>query len=205
MPTSATGIHKVPPLHLQGRGTARSAVEGLLRLELPLQPGTSRRGSPPSHKQGRKGFTPSRRSAEHGFTLVELLIVLAIIGLMSALVVLAIPDPRGTLASEAERFAARARAAQERAVMDNRPILVRVDRSGYGFEWREEGEWRPIARRPFEDRKWTEGTAAELDGDSTRIAFDSTGFAEPADLVLARGDERIAVEVADGGKIHVRR
>jgi general secretion pathway protein H len=136
---------------------------------------------------------------------VELLIVLAIVGLMSALVVLAVPDPRGTLTAEAERFAARARAAQERAVMDNRPILVRVDRAGYGFQWRDEGEWQPIGRRPFEDQEWSEGTAAVLDGQSARIAFDSTGFAEPAELILTRGDERIAVEIGDGGRINVRR
>ena len=187
MPISPAGTHRIPPLHSQGRGTARSAVWG------------------PLWRSAEHGFRCSWRSAEHGFTLVELLIVLAIIGLMSALVVLAIPDPRGTLAAEAERFAARARAAQERAVMDNRPVGVRLDGAGYGFEWREEGEWRPIARRPFEDRKWSEGTTAELDDESERIAFDSTGFAEPVELVLVRGNERIAVEVADGGKIHVRR
>jgi general secretion pathway protein H len=171
----------------------------------PPLPREGRNGFTPSWRCAEHGFTPSRRSAEHGFTLVELLIVLAIVGLLSALVVLAVPDPRGTLAAEAERFAARASAAQERAVMDNRPIVVRVDRSGYGFQWRSEGEWRPIGRRPFEDRKWTEGTAPELEGDSASIAFDSTGFAEPAEVILSRGAERIAVEVADGGRIHVRR
>ena len=197
MPTSPAGTPRVPPLHLQGRGTAHSAVEGPLCGPRPAPP--PRRFAP---------WSPSPRASlagRNGFTLVELLIVLAIIGLMSALVVLAIPDPRGTLESEAERFAARARAAQERAVMDNRPVAVRVDRAGYGFEWRSEGEWRPIASRPFEERKWTEGTSAELDGDSARIDFDPTGFAEPAELILTRGDERIAVEVADGGKVHVRR
>ncbi|HEY5724112.1 MAG TPA: GspH/FimT family pseudopilin [Allosphingosinicella sp.] len=205
MPISAIGIHRVPPLHSQGRGTARSAVEGPALCHSPPPRRSASRSPSPGFGRGRNGFTSSWRSAVHGFTLVELLIVLAIIGLMSALVVLAIPDPRGTLAAEAERFAARTRAAQERAVMDNRPVAVRLDSAGYGFEWREEGEWRPIARRPFEDRKWIEGTSVELDGKSERIAFDSTGFAEPAEILLARGGERVAVEVADGGKVHVRR
>jgi general secretion pathway protein H len=89
--------------------------------------------------------------------------------------------------------------------MDNRPIAIRVDRAGYSFEWREAGEWSPIERRPFARQAWKEGTGAELDGGAARIVFDSTGFAEPLDLVLVRGRERVAVEVADGGKVRVVR
>jgi general secretion pathway protein H len=132
------------------------------------------------------------------------MVVLAIIGLMSAAVLVAMPDPRGALAAEAERFAARARAAQERAVMDNRPIAIRVDRSGYAFDWRERGAWRPIGRRPFVAQKWNEGTHAKIEGGAARIQFDSTGFAEPLRLTLSRGRDHVAVEVADGGDIHVR-
>jgi general secretion pathway protein H len=140
----------------------------------------------------------------NGFTLVELLVVLAIIGLMSAAVVLAVPDPRGGLTAEAERFAARTRAARELAVMDNRPIAVRVDAAGYGFDWRVEGEWRPLEQRPFTAQAWSEGTVAAVEGDAARIVFDSTGFAEPLLVTLARDAERVAVEVADGGEVHVR-
>ncbi|MDB5704285.1 MAG: ral secretion pathway protein GspH, partial [Sphingomonas bacterium] len=40
-----------------------------------------------------------------GFTLVELMIVITIIGLASAAVVWALPDPRGRLRDEATHFA----------------------------------------------------------------------------------------------------
>ena len=64
---------------------------------------------------------------ESGFTLVELLVVLVIIGLAAAAVVLAIPDPEGSLQTEAERFAARAKAARDLAIVESRPALLRID------------------------------------------------------------------------------
>ena len=71
-----------------------------------------------------------------GFTLIELMVVITIIGLASAAVVLALPDPRGRLADEAAHFAARASAARDLAVIDARPISVWVSAGGYGFDER---------------------------------------------------------------------
>jgi general secretion pathway protein H len=139
-----------------------------------------------------------------GFTLVELLVVLVIIGLMSAAVVLAMPDPRGGLVAEAERFAARARAAQERAIMDNRSLALRLTAEGYTFERREKGAWQAIEQKPFAAARWQQGTEATAGEGRERLVFDPTGYADPLELVLARGGEQVVVEVADGGDIHVR-
>jgi general secretion pathway protein H len=136
-----------------------------------------------------------------GFTLLELLVVLGIIGMMSAAVVLAIPDPRGSLAGEAERFAARAKAAQERAILGARPLAVRVTGTGYAFDRRESGTWQVIGERPFEQQSWTEGTSAS---GTARIIFDSTGLAEPASLTLRRGPEQVTVDFTYDGSIRVR-
>lgn len=133
---------------------------------------------------------------ERGFTLVELLVVLVLIGLLSAAVVTAMPDPRGSLRAEAERFAARARAAQDKALIDARPMALRVSAAGYGLDQRAGTEWREQVRFA-----WETGTAAAIGDDGQlRILFDSTGLAEPAELVLQRsGDQAVIRIAADGG------
>src|SRR5690606_39996616 len=79
-----------------------------------------------------------------GFTLVELMVVIAIIGVAAGAVVLSMPDPRPTLAVEAERLAARLTLAREEAVMTNRPVARHADTAGYGFESFERAGWTAL-------------------------------------------------------------
>jgi general secretion pathway protein H len=140
--------------------------------------------------------------SEKGFTLVELMVVLTIVGLMSAAVVLAIPDPRGGLVAEAETFAARVRAAGELAIMDNRAVALRLSGAGYSFERRDKGEWRPLAQRPFGEARWVEGTGVAAA--DNRVVFDATGLAEPLEVTLQRGGEQVGVSIGEGGDVRVR-
>ncbi|MGS1017114.1 GspH/FimT family pseudopilin [Allosphingosinicella humi] len=146
-----------------------------------------------------------RRSAEHGFTLVELLIVMTLIGLLSVAVVIAMPDPRGNLVDEAERFAARAKAAQDSAILDGTSMAIRVTQAGYGFDRRDKGAWRPLAAKPFVDTAWDEGAEAAVGDGVMRIVFDPTGIAEPAQVTLMRGDEQAVVAFDQDGGIDVVR
>lgn len=135
-----------------------------------------------------------------GFTLVELLIVLTIFGLLSAAVVIALPDGGVSLREEAERLAARAGAARDRAVISARPVSLRVTASGYAFEERRANQWRPIGQAPFSEQQWAAGTSVS---ESTTIIFDSIGAAESANVALVREDDELTVRIESDGRIEI--
>ena len=137
----------------------------------------------------------------NGFTLVELMVVLVILGLAATAVVLAMPEQGGSLQAEAERFAARAKAARDSAIVEARPVALTIDAGGYAFARRSGGEWHAGQRHA-----WAEGTEAQAAGESASgTRFDSTGLAEPLMLTLRRGERVVAVRIGGDGNVHVRR
>lgn len=142
-------------------------------------------------------------SRRPGFTLVELMVVLAVLGLMATVVVVAIPDGAMTLAAEGDRFAARLKRAQEEAVLVNRPVEVALSDDGYAFRVRKAGGWRPLDEGPFEPETWLVGTAVTADKDVRRVTFDPTGVANPAAFTLRRGGKAVEVLVDAAGNVRV--
>jgi general secretion pathway protein H len=138
---------------------------------------------------------------EGGFTLIELLVVLVIIGLATAAVMLALPQPGGSLAGEADRFAARAKAARDTAILESRAVALQIGRSGYEVARRENDVWLTEAHYD-----WAQRTIPDVGGSSeASIRFDSTGFSESARVTLRRGEEHMAVDIAGDGGVHVVR
>ena len=140
-----------------------------------------------------------------GFTLVELMIVLFIIGLVSAIVVMSMPDPRGRLVDEAERFAGHVIAARDNAVLQSRPMALALDASGYRFEERSEGAWLPQSDGPFAFTKWRDGTVAEqMSGTDKRLIFDPVGLASSdMQVVLKRDSDDVVIRIDRNGTVRV--
>ncbi len=130
-----------------------------------------------------------------GFTLVELLIVLTILGLLSAAAVVAMPDGRGSMRGEAERFAARAAAARDRAVIEARPMALVIEPGAYALQRRRGARWERL-----ETFDWGEDVRASGEG---MIVFDPTGIGDPAQVVLSRDGEQAAVAFGADGSVRV--
>lgn len=134
------------------------------------------------------------------------MVVLVVIALLASTVVLTMPDPRGRLIDDAERFAARARAAQTAAIVESRDIALWVSPAGYGFERYADGQWTAVADQPFTDRVWPEDASVAVPPSGTgraRIVFDATGLNDPLRVTLAREGEEIQVAIGADGTIDV--
>lgn len=143
---------------------------------------------------------PDRCGRRAGFTLVELLMTVAIIGLAAGAVVLSVPDPRPSVAEDAERFAARLSRAREEAVLTNRPVAVETTAAGYAFSAFDGAEWSPLTEGPFGPESWSDGLTV-APAEPVRVVFDPTGVAEPATVTLSRDGRTARVEIDGAGEV----
>lgn len=147
------------------------------------------------------------KPAPNGFTLVELMVVVFIIGLMSAAVVMTMPGAERRALQDAERFAARAAAARDTAVLTARPVRVWVAASGYGFDTRVKGAWQVMTDGALENGNWQEGLSLSTEageGGAAQIVFDASGMPDHAMAVsLSSGQQRAVVNVSGSGEVRV--
>lgn len=147
------------------------------------------------------GKLQRRRS---GFTLIELMVVLAVIGLAASLVLLTAPPLGGGVRTDAERLAARSKLAQDEAYVLGRPLALVLDRTGYSFERRTGFTWRAVQEPPFDRRTWSDGVQPDLVGAGAvvRVVFDPVGGGEPSAIVLRQARESFVVHF-DGSGVRV--
>ncbi len=140
-----------------------------------------------------------------GFSLVELMVALVILSLGATAVVLTLPNAASGLDDEATRFAARAAALRDRAVVEARPMRLWVSASGYGFEMRDGGQWMPLNDRTLRPDDWPAGVTARWnDTAQGRLAFDRLGLPDSdGELVLAVDQSSQIVRIDAGGNVRI--
>lgn len=149
--------------------------------------------------------TGARPASERGFSLVEVMVALAILGLLTGAVLMTLPADGPRLADEAERLAARLEHAREEALAKNRPVEVAFVANGYRFREQRRGAWEPLDGGPFEPQTWPEGLAVAVEAADGRqaVRFDTTGAAEPATIRLSNRTRAVRVAVDAQGETQV--
>lgn len=140
----------------------------------------------------------------NGFTLVELMIVIAVMALLASAVVLTAGSVGGGPQDTATRFASRLAAARDEAILTGRPTSAWMSPSGYGFDQLRQGRWERLEERPFQGDDWGPRMAMRLAGEQarSRVQFDSLGLPDqPLQLQLARDGKAAAVRVAANGDV----
>ena len=134
------------------------------------------------------------------------MIVITIFALASVVLVLVMPDPRGRIRDDAERFASRTRSAHDAAIVTARPVSVWVTPGGYGFDERAGGQWRALGDK-LRVVQWKNGIQAVPSGSGgrDRVVFDPTGMADrPMTVELRREGQSVRVSVGINGAVLVR-
>ena len=139
-----------------------------------------------------------------GFTLIELVIVLALVGVVLALtVVSAFPGSEKTLQTEADRLVQLWAQAYDEVQLKGQTIVWEADTLGYRFLRREGGELklmtddpvlraRPWRLQPMQLRTGTDVPLASISG-RWQIALERNGAGERFRLELLYSDWRVAV------------
>ena len=141
----------------------------------------------------------------NGFTMVELLVVIAVMALMAGAVVVTAGGTGSGPAEAATRFASRLAAARDEAVVGGRPISAWVAPSGYGFERHQQGRWQAMTAKPFQGDNWDSGTVIAMPaerGARASVRFDSLGLADrPVTFALTRDGRTARIHVAANGDV----
>ena len=131
-------------------------------------------------------------------TLVEMLVVLAIVGVSSGMVILAVGGERSNLAAqtEANRLADRLRLAADEALISSRPIMLQMSPTGYAFvaTGSSVGDWGDLHELP---------SGVRLSAESREMTIDPDSSAPPA-VMTVRDKRQAWLLTFDGLNVEVR-
>jgi general secretion pathway protein H len=140
-------------------------------------------------------FCPARH--ERGLTLVEMLVVLAIIGISTAAAVLAMGSGHdGSGPAEAQRLLARIQLAADEAMISDRSLALAVAPTSYAVLERSDAgaSWQPTTLAGIDDiHKLPSGMQLSAPPAGELLPLDAAAAGRPFAVTLVRGDQRWTV------------
>lgn len=145
------------------------------------------------------------RRHQAGFTLVELMVVLAVMGLLAGVAVWRWPAGDGQVRADAVALSSRIAAARDQAILSGRPLALELDSAGYRFVARGAEGWQPVAEPALRERRWSNGVRPGNGAAIARLGFDSVGLPDRAlDLTLVGARASATVEIAADGEVSIK-
>ncbi|MEM0986504.1 MAG: GspH/FimT family pseudopilin [Pseudomonadota bacterium] len=160
--------------------------------------------------------------SEAGFTLVEILVVVFIVALMSAVVVVNLPAPKPAGLVRADEIARDLRRASQEAIISGEPIALSILDGRYRFERYRAGFWSPAGavsagreastgrvsveiirddagnRRRNAPQDRTGDTTAEFE---RQLVFSPVGDATPARVIISGSGDEWVIRVTASGDV----
>ena len=145
---------------------------------------------------------PAAYASVAGFTFIEVLVVLAIIGMTLGMVSLSImPNRAQTLQTDARRIALLLQLARDEAIVRNRPIAFEAHEERYRFLIRDDnGGWKILQDELLREREFTLAPVRlQMSSTNTvptnplRIVFGREPVDQPFILTISTGDEQVAI------------
>ena len=148
----------------------------------------------------------SVRDAQAGFSLVEMLVALAIVGVLAGVAALTLGDRGPTVEAEARRLADRLTVALDETLATRAPVALAWDPEGYAFEAFDPvtGAWSAPASGPLAGRRDLPRHAPlEATPPTGRARIGPDAFVQPLRFALGE-DSRAWVVAFDGVAVDVR-
>ena len=127
---------------------------------------------------------------QSGFTLIEVIVVIAIIGFVLTIATISIGDPQvKRMKQSSERFTALIQLAKEQAIFNSQEYALSVWDSGYAFYILDENGWSLVSNdRIFRERTLPSGIEHELYLDGIKVVLSNEDKNKPQIFITSDGE-----------------